>query len=315
MNTDSNETLDQGGAGQSAPVADTTSNQPARPAPRNDAEAAQQEAEAQAAAAQQPNDAQAQAQAQAEAQQAERQKNRTKEYIGRLQSDNATLRQQLAELSANRGQPSQPRPTAAPSQGGNDDPEPTYEGCDYDPVAYAQAYTQWHARQASKEQRESQARTAAREEHQRVVLGYQQKAHAFAEAHPDYWDVVNQMPPDLLPSDVVQRAIMAHERGPEIVYHLANNDDDAFALASVQPHLAARAVERIAQRLSAAPPAPSASQQATPPAAPAAAAPKPISRAPAPAPTVSGRSPTETPPEKMTDDQWYAADRERRRKR
>jgi hypothetical protein len=102
--------------------------------------------------------------------------------------------------------------------------------------------------------------------------------------------------------------------GPEIAYHLGNNDDDAFQLASIQPHLAAAAVDRLAKRLLAAHEAPGIAAPAAPIPTPSRIAP-PVSKAPAPLPSVGGRSPVATPPEKMTDDQWYAQDREKRRKR
>ena len=68
----------------------------------------------------------------------------------------------------------------------------------------------------------------------------------------------------------------------------------------------AAAVERLASRLTAAPQAP---QTPTNPINP-----KPVSKAPAPAPTVSGRSPTEVPPEKLTDDEWFKREHAKRAK-
>jgi hypothetical protein len=102
---------------------------------------------------------------------------------------------------------------------------------------------------------------------------------------------------------------MAHENGPLIAYHLANDDEALFHIASIRPELQAAAVERLAARLSAA------QQPADAP--PVAIAPpiKPITQAPPPPPRVGGRAVAETPAEKLTDDDWYRADREKRRKR
>jgi hypothetical protein len=265
-------------------------------APRNDAEAEQiesakpTEAQPEAPKPEDKNDGE------------EKRKNRTKAYIDRINRENAELRARVAERehAASRTAPE-------PAQG-----EPTIDQFNWDIQAFQRAHTQWALQDAHAkwESEKSQAETSRRQAE--TAATYSQKAAEFAYDHPDFVEVASSIPYPL--SADLEAAIMAHEMGPEIAYHLGNNDDDAFQLASIQPHLAAAAVDRLAKRLLAAHEAPGIAAPAAPIPTPSRIAP-PVSKAPAPLPSVGGRSPVATPPEKMTDDQWYAQDREKRRKR
>lgn len=229
----------------------------------------------------------------------EKKRNRTRDYIDKLNRENAELRRYRAEQEARAATPQR-----SASQPVSD--EPTLEQHNYDLAAYQRAHTSWAMRN-EREKWEQEQKTQAEQARQRETFEtYQQRVYEFADSHPDFPEVVGSIAYPL--SDDLQAAIAAHPQGPELAYHLGLNDDEAFALASIQPHLAAAAVERLAKRLSAAPAAPPA------PIAPI-APPKPITQAPPPPPTVGGRAPTETPAEKLTDDDWYKRDREKRRKR
>jgi len=204
-------------------------------------------------------------------------RNRTKEYIER---QNRKIAELHAELEILRGKPAQ-------------DDAPLPEDYEFDTAKYTRALLQYELKQREVAENE---RKQSVERHQKTET-YAQKAHEFSQSVPDFEDVVMSIPQEYL-SQELQDAIMTHERGPEIAYHIAQNDDDLFALASIRPDMMAAAVERLAKRLTA-------PQPSVP-------APKPITSAPRPPATVSGRSPTETPPEKLTDQQY--ADRERKRR-
>ena len=118
--------------------------------------------------------------------------------------------------------------------------------------------------------------------------------------HPDYDDTINSIPAQYLP-DELKLALVTHERGPELAYHLARNRSDLFDIASRRPEMMAAAVEFLASRIAA--PQPNVPAQI------------PITQAPPPTPRVSGRSPTEVPSEKLTDDEWYRRRKESARKR
>lgn len=270
----------------------------AKLAPRNDAEAEQQEAAKQAE-----QDAKADKTKLTEDEEGKK-RNRTKQYIERLQGDNGTLRAEneklLKRLEAIESRLSSNEPRA-PS------PDDFYN----DPIAYTQAQAKHAAQQARAEWERQQEELAKRQSELQTWNVYAQRAQAFAAENPDFQEVVGAMRIPLSPE--LQAAIAAHESGPAIAYHVGLNEQDAFTLAMTPAHLVPFAVEQIASRLKAAP-----DSAIAPPPSPAAAPAepqKPISQAPAPAPRVAGRSPTEIPPEKLTDDEWYRRDVERRRKR
>lgn len=302
-------TSTQEGGGAPAPASNEPQNQ-ALPPPKSDAEAAQREAADKVAGEQQPpktDDG--------------KKPNRTREYIDKLNRDNAEMRRRLAQLESGQQQPQAQSGNQNPSRGQaapQGDAEPTLEDHDFDVAAYTRAHSAWAVRTELQKQQTQQTASAAATQQQERWDSYMTRAAEFADEHPDFFEAVALIAYPL--SQEIQDAVAGHEKGPAIAYHLANNDDDAFQLASIQPHLAAAAVERLAKRLSEAPAKP----ETNPPpqqhslAAPATFAPsqnKPISQAPPPAPTVGGRSPTDTPPEKLTDDEWFAREKERARKR
>lgn len=279
-------TLNQGGS-EALPATNV-------PAPNNDAEAALQQV------ATPPVDAAKQA----ENAEAERKKNRTKDYIDRINRERSELAAENARLKAGS---TSVKETATAS-----DKEPSLEDFNWDMGAYNTAHAKWAVDKAFSEREQSTKQAEDGRRQQETVAKYEERLAAFAEDHPDFVVTVGSIPYPL--PDAVQAAIMAHERGPEIAYHLGNNDDDAFNLSNVLPHVAAAAVDRLAKRLTAAPDKPEEK-----PAVNALAQPqtptKPITRAPQPTATVTGRTPTETPSEKLTDDEWYRKEQERRRKR
>lgn len=234
---------------------------------------------------------------------AAKRKNRTSQYIERLKGDADSARRENAELRKRLDaiESRFPKQEAKP---------PTMESAGFDPEELARQTARYEVEQARKSWEEQQkSETAARSE-QEKVQAYQSRAQAFAAAHPDFEEVVATIPPQFLSAEL-QKAVMAHENGPEIAYKLAQNEDELFQIASTRPELIELAIARYASRLDAAP-------QAQEQIAPSAFAPpptKPVSQAPAPAPRVTGRSPSETPPEKLTDDQWFAKRQEARRKR
>lgn len=235
--------------------------------------------------------------------------NRTREYIDRIQGDNAGLRNENSELKKRLDALEKRFPSSEPKP---PNPSDFYQ----DPQAYTDAITRHQVSEARKQwEKDQQQQAAAREQHEQMAA-YTARAMTFAETHPDFQEVVGSIDPRLLPNEL-QAAIMAHENGAAIAYHLANNDDELWQLATMRPELMPLAVARVSSRLKAtqevgAAPPPSIPAPAPIPAPPA---PKPVSNAPAPPPTVGGRAPADTPQEKLTDEQWYAQERERRRKR
>jgi hypothetical protein len=246
--------------------------------------------------------------AKAQAETAEREKrSRTTQYIERLKAENAENRRRLAELEASQSQRATPQPRQTSGPQHERQGPPTLEECDFDPIAWQQANNEWLKADLRREESERQAR----EREQQTLGTYHQKLAAFVETHPDFEEAVGSIDPRFY-SPELERAILSHDLGPAIAYHLATNDEALWQIASVRPDLVPEAINRLASRLGS---APAVTQQA-PPAAPVPPVQnRPISQAPPPVPVLAGRAPSAPSPEKMTDDEWYKADREKRRKR
>lgn len=287
--SDENNALEQGG-GEALPTTQ----------PKNDAEAAQiDQSETQEA------DKAKEAEAKKVEEEVAKRKNRTSQFIDRLKGDADLARRENVELRK--------RLEAIESRFPKQESKPpTMETAGFDPEELARQTARYEVQQARQQWEEQQKSESAARSEQEKVQTYMNRAQAFASQNPDFEEVVSGIPQQLLPVEL-QKAVMVHDRGPEIAYKLALNEDELFQLASTRPELMELAVARYASRLDAAPP-PQEAEPATPAFAPTPTQ-KPISQAPAPAPRVSGRAPAETPPEKMTDDQWFARRQEQRRKR
>ncbi|WP_411393430.1 hypothetical protein [Xylella fastidiosa] len=96
-------------------------------------------------------------------------------------------------------------------------------------------------------QQEQQQAETVRQQHS-AQARYEARAAEFMNAHPDFYETVGSMDLSLL-SPAVQAAVIQHEKGPEIAYHLATQDDALWSLASVREDLLPAAVERLAARM------------------------------------------------------------------
>lgn len=263
-------------------------------APKSDAEAEQQQA---AKPEQQPEPKKPE-----DDPELQRKRNRTKEYISKINTENADLRRRLAEFEARLNE-------VVPKPKNDPDAEPKLEDYDFDFEKFQRATAKWAIAQ---EKKAAEAQTSKQAEQQKTIevfAAYEQRAATFAESHDDFLEVVNSIRYPL-PVET-QAAIAAHEAGPAIAYHLGNNPKDAFEFARTPPHLVDALIEDLSSRLQEAPKAPALAPSLAP-------APKPVTKAPPPPPSVGGRAVTEVPDEKLTDDEWLRRaqqrDRERRRR-
>ncbi len=69
------------------------------------------------------------------------------------------------------------------------------------------------------------ANTRRTPQQQQAYAAYQQRLTAFVDTHQDFYETVSAIAPELLPVEL-QAAIIARSGGPEIAYHLANNEDE-----------------------------------------------------------------------------------------
>lgn len=229
----------------------------------------------------------------------QRKRNRTKEYIAKINSENAEYRRRLAELEARVSE-------VAPKAKSDPDAEPRLEDFDFDFEKFQRETAKWAIAQ---ERKAVEAQTSKQAEQQKTIevfTAYEQRAAAFAETHDDFLEVVNSIRVKI-PMET-QAAIAAHENGPAIAYHLGNNPKDAIQFAITPPEVADVLIEDLSSRLQEAPKAPALAPSLAP-------APKPVTKAPPPPPSVGGRAVTEVPDEKLTDDEWLRREQQRDRER
>ena len=229
----------------------------------------------------------------------EKKRNRTREYIAKINQRNAEQERRIRELEAQIQPKSQAK--SAPS-----DDAPTLEGCDYDFERFQRETALWAVKSQQKQAEETNTRRAAEDRETQVFADYSARAHAFAEANPDFYEVADSIRYQI-PMET-QAAIAGHELGPQMAYHLGNNPKDAFEFARTPPHLADALIEELSSRLQEAHKAPVARPSLAP-------APKPMTKAPPPPQTVGGRGVTEVPDEKLTDDEWMRREQQRARER
>lgn len=183
-----------------------------------------------------------------------------------LMAERETRQRLEAELSKYQRPPMDP----------NDRP-PVYTDFN-DPVAHAEALTAYVERRM--EARSQHTANQARQ--QTVEQSFEARSREFAATHPDYDAKLDDLTRTVQFNPATVEVIGLSERGPEIVYHLAQNLDVADRIARMPPHLAAAEVARIEAKLSAPKP-----QQTT--------------NAPAPVPVLGGSSSAATKdPAKMS---------------
>ncbi len=197
----------------------------------------------------------------------QRKTNKLTRRIGERDMRIAELEERLASLSV------QEKPQQQVQVQNSD--EPTLESCDFDVSEFNRRHYQW-LRQQERQQEQVQQRA------QRLA----EKEAAFAAEHPYYFEATRAAHVPI--TDMVAEALLETDDPAGIAYYLANNLDEAHAIARMTPINAARAIGRIEAKLSAPPPV-------TPPSPP-----QTVTRAPAVAPSVSARAPASKPVSEMS---------------
>ena len=149
---------------------------------------------------------------------------------------------------------------------------------------YTEALTDWKVTEALKGQSEAQKRAQAEAEKQSVVQSYRTRADSFSESHPDFDAVVTN--PRLPVSEAMAEAAFTSEKGPELLYYLGTNPEEAHRISQLPPYQAAMEMGRLEAKFTSQP----ARNQ---------------SRAPDPLDPISpGGGNATVDPDKMSADQW-----------
>jgi hypothetical protein len=183
--------------------------------------------------------------------------------------------------------PKEAQKQAAPSD------EPKLEDFGYDIPEYNRAWYAWQKGQETKAQEESKKVEAQRERQRK----FQESAAAFAEATPDFHEVVTN--PSLPMTDQMVEVISESDNPAEVAYYLGKNPQEAEKIAGMSPAGIGRAIGRIEATLTAEPP-----RQITP---------KTVTKAPPPVTTVSGSPAAVKSYDDMSMEEYDAARRKERR--
>ena len=130
-------------------------------------------------------------------------------------------------------------------------PPPTLEGVGFDEAVYQQKMVEWVQGniEAQFQAREQQAQQQTAEiERQQRHSAFQQKAGTFAAKAADYYDVAHN--PSLPVSDVMADAITQMDDGPQVLYHLGKNPQEAARISQLPANLQALELGRLEARLS-----------------------------------------------------------------
>jgi hypothetical protein len=179
----------------------------------------------------------------------------------------------------------------------------------YDYAGYAEALTDWKAEKKIQEfearQEEKSKASSEKSEQEKQAEAYLEKERAFAESHDDYDEAAQTAIGALAESrgagaKALGQAITAAENGPELLYHLGQNPDEARRIARLSPQQAVMALGGFAARIAGDQKQP----EGKPPPAPVSNAPKPPTPVKKPTGTATP-SPDSPDSDRLSTEEWY----------
>lgn len=147
-----------------------------------------------------------------------------------------------------------------------------------DAFEYAEALAEYTADKRIADMKREEAQAKEAEQRQKVITQWTSKVEAAKASLPDFDDIVASS--DVVVNDDIRDAILESEVGPQILYHLAENDEVAKKIAGLSPKQALREIGKLEARFEA---------------KPEAEKPAPIVRSKAPAPIQPIRGGKNTP--------------------
>jgi hypothetical protein len=177
----------------------------------------------------------------------------------------------------------QPAPQQA--QAADQEPQPSQFN---DAFEYARALALYSTEQALEQRDRQEAEAKVAQERQKVIETWANKVQQAKAVLPDFDDIVASS--DVVIQDDIRDAILESDVGPQILYHLAENEDVAKKIAGLSAKQALREIGKLEARFEAKETAPET---------------KPVvrSKAPAPIQPLRGSSPADTP--MSTTGEWH----------
>ena len=115
-----------------------------------------------------------------------------------------------------------------------------------DAFEYAKALAEFTADKRIAEMKQDEAKAKAEAERQKVIETWASKVQAAKASLPDFDDIVASS--DVVVNDDIRDAILESDVGPQILYHLAENDDVAKKIAGLSAKQALREIGKLEAR-------------------------------------------------------------------
>jgi hypothetical protein len=166
---------------------------------------------------------------------------------------------------------------------------PTLAEHNYDEAAYQAALVEHVKAETARQVREDLRKEQAEQTKRQKQETFSTREREFAGKHADYLELTRDgsLPVTQTMVELLQEA----DAGPEVLYYLANNRDEAFRISQMDEKSAARAIGRLEAKL----------ETPAKPAPP----PKPVSKAPPPPPQIEAVEPAvNKDPSQMTDSEF-----------
>lgn len=120
-----------------------------------------------------------------------------------------------------------------------------------DAFEYAKALAEYTADKRIADMKREEAAAKEAEERQKVIQTWAKKVESAKATLPDFDDIVASS--DVVVNDDIRDAILESDVGPQILYHLAENDEVARKIAGLSPKAALREIGKLEARFEAKP--------------------------------------------------------------
>ena len=150
-------------------------------------------------------------------------------------------RQRREELEARIAALEKPAPQARDV---DEEPQPSQF---QDAFEYAKALAEFSTERALAERDKRDAESKVAAERQKVIETWASKVQTAKVSMPDFDDVVASS--DVIIHDDIRDAILESDVGPQVLYHLAENDELAKKIAAMSPKAALREIGKLEERL------------------------------------------------------------------
>jgi hypothetical protein len=120
-----------------------------------------------------------------------------------------------------------------------------------DAFEYAEALAEYTADKRIADMKRQEAEAKEAEQRQKVITQWTSKVEEAKKSLPDFDDIVASS--DVVVNDDIRDAILESDVGPQILYHLAENDEVARKIAGLSPKAALREIGKLEARFEAKP--------------------------------------------------------------